>query len=305
MADLIHPDIRSASRWVPRAPVGPRSAPVIRALGGLAARLPAKGVFVERLGPISVRVHRPSSANGVSGALLWIHGGGYVIGAAAQDDAICRHFADSLGIVVAAVDYRLAPASRFPVPLHDCHDALVWLGEQPDVDSSRIAIGGASAGGGLAAALALLARDRGEVTPAFQLLTYPMLDDRTAVRSDVDEHGFRLWNNKSNRFGWQAYLGTAPGSGAVPGLAAPARYEDLTGLAPVWIGVGSLDLFHDEDVAYAARLEAAGVPCQLDVVPGVYHGFDAVHAKANVSRAFRATQVAALAAALATESTRS
>ena len=127
--------------------------------------------------------------------MLWIHGGGYVIGSAAQDDAVCRHLAHELGRLVAAVDYRLAPEHPFPVPLHDCHDALVWLANRGDVDADRVAIGGASAGGGLAAALALLARDRAEVRPAFQLLSYPMLDDRTALRTDIDERHFRLWNN--------------------------------------------------------------------------------------------------------------
>jgi acetyl esterase/lipase len=230
--------------------------------------------------------------------LLWIHGGGYVIGSAAQDDAVCRRFADQLGIVVAAVEYRLAPEHRFPVPLHDCHDALVWLAGQPTVDPTRVAVGGASAGGGLAAALAVLARQRAEVPLAFQLLAYPMLDDRTAERTDLDESNFRLWNNEANRFGWQSYTGHRPGSDEVSGLAAPSRLDDLAGLPPAWIGVGTLDLFHDEDLAYARRLREAGVECELDVVEGAFHGFDLVRAKAGVSRAFRSAQLTALGAAL-------
>jgi acetyl esterase/lipase len=233
--------------------------------------------------------------------MLWIHGGGYVLGTAAQDDAVCRHFATALDIVVAAVDYRLAPGSPFPVPLDDCHDALVWLAGQPGVDPSRIAVGGASAGAGLAAAVALLARERDGVRPAFQLLAYPMLDDRTANRTDIDERYFRLWNNKANRFGWQSYTGHPPGSPDVSGLAAPARHDDLTGLPPAWIGVGTLDLFHDEDVAYAGRLESAGVACELDVVQGAFHGFDFIRPKSGVARAFRAAQVTALADALGCE----
>ncbi len=125
-----------------------------------------------------------------------------------------------------------------------------------------------------------------------------MLDDRTAVRTDVDERNFRLWTNKSNRFGWQAYTGMPPGSADVSGLAAPARHDDLSGVAPAWIGVGTLDLFCDEDRAYAARLDDAGVGCHLDVVPGAFHGFDSVLPKAGVSRAFRTAQVEALRAAL-------
>jgi acetyl esterase/lipase len=229
--------------------------------------------------------------------MLWIHGGGFVMGSAAQDDALCRHFAEELGIVVASVDYRLAPESRFPVPLDDCHDALAWLADRPYVDATRIAVGGASAGGGLAAALAILARQRGEVSLSFQLLTYPMLDDRTGCRTGIDERHFRLWNNRSNRFGWQSYTGLAPGSPGVTGLAAPARCDDLSGLPPAWIGVGTLDLFHDEDLDYAERLSAVGVECAVVEVPGAFHGFDLV-AKATVVRQFRASQVAALAGAL-------
>ena len=150
-------------------------------------------------------------------ALLWIHGGGYVMGTAWQDDAACRHFAEELGIVVAAPDYRLAPEHRFPHPLHDCYAVLDWLSRQPYVDGARIAVGGGSAGGGLAAGLALLARERHAIQLAFQLLAYPMLDDRTVVRSDIDERRFRMWNNKANRFGWQSYTGQEPGSWRLAG----------------------------------------------------------------------------------------
>jgi acetyl esterase/lipase len=230
--------------------------------------------------------------------MLWIHGGGMVMGTAAQDDAICRRFVEELGIIVASVDYRLAPEHPFPVPLHDCYDALLWLAGQKDVDTSRIAVGGASAGGGLAAGLALLARQRGEVELAMQLLAYPMLDDRTATRRDVDDRSRRLWNNKANRFGWQSYLGHAPGFGEVDGLAAPARFDDLRGLPPAWIGVGTLDLFFEEDVAYAHRLRAAGVDCELDVVEGAFHGFDVIRPKSGVAQSFRSAQLTALAAVL-------
>ena len=291
-----HPDLARAARWLPRSPIGPRTIGPVRLLTGMTKLLPTKNVEVETVGSITVRVHRPTGAQ-VRPALLWIHGGGYVIGTAAQDDALCRHFAEALGIVVAAVDYRLAPESPFPVPLQDCYDGLSWLTGRPYVDATRLAVGGASAGGGLAAALALLARDRGEIPLALQLLAYPMLDDRTACRAGIDERNFRLWNNRSNRFGWQSYTGISPGSPDISPLAAPARCDDLTGLPPAWIGVGTLDLFHDEDVAYASRLESADVACTLDVVPGAFHGFDVV-AKSGVAREFRTSQVAALDAAL-------
>jgi acetyl esterase/lipase len=292
-----HPDLRKIARWLPRTAIGPRAVAPMRFFGGLQAKLPARDVRVVQVGAASVRVHRPSNP-GILPALLWIHGGGYVIGTAAQEDRICRQFADTLGVIVAAVDYRLAPESPFPAPLDDCYDALVWLAGQPEVDASRLAVGGASAGGGLAAAVAIRARDTGDIDLALQVLAYPMLDDRTATRAAIDERGFRLWNNASNRFGWQSYTGHPPGSAEVTGLAAPARCDDLTGLAPAWIGVGTLDLFHDEDVAYADRLQAAGVNCSVQVVPGAFHGFDLVASKAPVSKAFRDSQVAALAAAL-------
>lgn len=296
-----HPDLRRIAAVLPRRAVGPRLLPVARALRSVERlRRPGPGIEVVALGPISVRLHRPpSSPVGRLPAVLWIHGGGYVIGSAGQDDAVCRHLAVDLGALVAAVDYRLAPEHPFPVPLHDCHDALAWLADRDDVDRDRVAIGGASAGGGLAAALALLARDRGEVRPTFQLLTYPMLDDRTALRHDVAERHFRLWNNAANRFGWRAYLGVEPGSAGVDPLAAPARCEDLSGLPPAWIGVGELDLFHDEDLAYADRLRAAGVPCEVLVVEGAFHGFDSVRPAAGITQRLRAAQARALAPALA------
>lgn len=169
----------------------------------------------------------------------------------------------------------------YPAPLEDCYSVLTWLAGLPAVDPARVAIGGASAGGGLAAAEALLARDRGEVTPALQVLVYPMLDDRSATREGLDHPGHRMWNQASNRFGWASYL-----SGADPDVAVPARHENLTGLPPAWMGVGTLVLFHDEDLAYAERLEAAGVPCHVEVIPGAFHGFDLIVPKVEVSQSF-------------------
>jgi acetyl esterase/lipase len=294
-----HPELRRAARMLPRGPIGPRAMPWVRRLERLAGRRRAPSdVAVERVGAVEVRLHRPPAATGpASPALLWIHGGGYVTGLAAQDDRLCRQLAAEVGVTVAAVEYRRAPEHPYPAAVRDCHDALVWLASRPDIDERRLAIGGASAGGGLAAALAHLARERGEVHPAFQLLVYPMLDDRTALRTDVDERGFRLWTNRSNHFGWSSYLGMEPGAPGVEATAVPARADDVAGLPPAWIGVGTLDLFHDEDLAYAERLRAAGVPCEVSVVDGAFHGFNAAVPKAGVSRAFQAEQVAALTAA--------
>ena len=284
----IHPELRRAARFVPRRMVYRWAVPLLRRLGSL--RAPANSA-VEALtlpaGP-GVRLHRPARASGPAPALLWIHGGGYVIGSAAQDDDLCRAMTRKLGIVVAAVDYRLAPEHPYPAPLEDCYSALTWLAQLPGVDPGRIAIGGASAGGGLAAALAILTRDRAEVTPVLQILSYPMLDDRT-IDPALDDDGFRLWNTASNRIGWSSYLG-----GAERSVAVPARQENLAGLPPAWLGVGTLDLFHNEDLAYARRLEAAGVPCEVHEVPGAFHGFDRIAPKAPVSQAYFDSKCAAL-----------
>lgn len=290
----VHPDLRRTARLTPRQLVGPWTYRLIRRLLELRdGNAPGPAEVID-LGPgRGVRLFRPVDAGGPGPALLWIHGGGYVIGAAKQDDLLCHRFSTRLGITVASVEYRLAPEHPYPAPLEDCYAALTWLAGLPSVDPRRVAIGGASAGGGLAAALALLARDRAEVTPVFQLLTYPMLDDRSSA--GAGHRGYRLWNQRSNRFGWAAYLGDAD-----PRVAVPARRCDLGGLPPAWIGVGSHDLFHDEDLAYAERLRDAGVPCHVDVIPGAFHGFDIWVPKAEVSQRFFDTQCDRLGAALCT-----
>jgi acetyl esterase/lipase len=290
----VHPDLRLIARIAPRQLVSPRTLRLVRPLSALIlGRGPAGDVEVLTLeSGAGVRLFRPVGVTEPAPALVWIHGGGYVIGTAQQDDRICRGFSSRLGITVASVEYRLAPEHPYPAPLEDCYSVLTWLAGLPAVDPGRVAIGGASAGGGLAAALALLARDRGQVTPAFQLLVYPMLDDRSAETADKPD--YRLWNAHANRFGWTAYLGNAD-----PQVAVPARRDDLSGLPPAWIGVGSNDLFHDEDLAYAERLNSAGVPCEVEVVPGVFHGFDLVVPKAQVSQRFFTSQCDALRSGLA------
>lgn len=243
---------------------------------------------------VTIWVYQPPDVEGTRPALLWMHAGGMVAGNARQNNAFFVRIAEELGVVVATVEYRLAPEHPFPTPLEDCYAAFRWLIRQPDIDTERIAVGGASAGGGLATALCLLAKERGEKNPLFQLLVYPMLDDRTALRTDLDESCFRIWDNASNLFGWQSYLGDAfPDD--VPVLAAPARHKDLKGLPPAWIGVGTHDLFYDENIAYANRLQREGVCCTLEVIPGAYHGFDQIESKAPISRDFVDAQIRALA----------
>lgn len=302
-----HPDL-AAGRFIPKFSFGPRLSRLSRSIRARPA-VPGPDVTVEELvvpGPagapdVSLRVLRPAAASAPVPALLWIHGGGLVMGRPEQDDRTNIGFVRELGIVVAALRYRLAPDHRAPAAVEDAHAGLRGLvahAARLGVDADRIAIGGASAGGGLAAALALLTHDRGEIRPVLQLLIYPMLDDRTVTRTDLDTRNVRVWTAKSNRFGWTSYLGVPPGGPDVSPYAAPARREDLSGLPPAWVGVGSLDLFRDEDVEYARRLTAAGVPCALCIVPGAFHGFDALFAKAGVSRDFRREQSRALRGAL-------
>lgn len=301
-----HPDLQTAARLLPRAFVGPWTAWLLRALPLPSAPVPV-GITVSRQGVPggpAIRVVRGAPRAEPRPALVWIHGGGYVIGAASQDDALCGRFARDLDAVVVSVDYRLAPRHPYPAALDDCLAAFRFLRAEAGalgVDPTRVAVGGMSAGGGLAAALALRVHDEGLPPPVLQLLAYPMLDDRTVSRA-VDDRAFRMWAPSSNRYGWSSYLGVAPGSEGVPDHAAPARRTDLRGLPSAWIGVGTLDLFHDEDLAYAHRLREAGVPVTTDVVEGGFHGFDAVVPWAGVSRAFFRSQVEALRAAFRTPS---
>jgi acetyl esterase/lipase len=220
---------------------------------------------------------------------LWLHGGGYIMGSPAVDDGVCRAFADILGITVAAAEYRLAPENPYPAGLDDAYFALKWLALLPVVDPTRVAIGGESGGAGLAAALAIKARDHGEIAPILQVLGYPMLDDRSASQPGLNSRDYRMWNQQTNRFAWRYYLG-----GTDPEIAVPARNPCLSGVAPAWIGVGTLDLFHDENVTYAKRLTEAGVPCQLEIVPGAFHAFDRFAPKAAISQAFFNSQCDAL-----------
>lgn len=295
----IHPQLRAVARVLPSR--GPKDLDEVgwgRRLFSLAGRAPARGVEVVRVGAATVRVHRPRSEPVTpQPAILWIHGGGYVMGSAAAEDAFARQWVRRLGVTVVLPDYRLAPEHPFPAALEDCHAALEWLADRDEVDASRIGIGGASAGGGLAAALALLARERGVVSPAFQSLVFPMLDDRTAARADVDQTGVRVWDDGANRLGWRAYLGAEPGGDGVDPLAAPGRHPDLSGLPPAWLGVGTCDLFHDEDLAYVDRLRSAGVPVERVVVPGAFHGFNVVR-WAPVVAEFERSMHRAMAAAL-------
>ena len=234
-------------------------------------------------------------------ALYWIHGGGTVIGDLEMNDHYCAHIADQLGILVTSIEYRLAPEHPYPAGLEDCYAGLAWVFAnlaELGLDPARIAVGGGSAGGLLAAALALLARDRGRLRPCFQLLVYPMLDDRNRTRSAHAITDPRVWDRASSLAAWDAYLEGRAGAADVPAYAAPARASELAGLPPAYINVGDLDLFLDEDIAYARALSAAGVPVELHVYPGAYHGSPGAVPDAALSRRWIADELAALAGAL-------
>ena len=203
--------------------------------------------------------------------------------------------------ITVSVDYRRAPEAPFPAPLEDCYAALKWCFEHADeigVDSSRIAIGGGSAGGGLAAALALLVRDRAEMDVVFQMLIYPMIDDTNVAPASETLPDTYIWSRANNLFGWTSYLGRAPGGEGVSPYAAAFRASDLTGLPPALIVVGELDLFVDENIEYARRLIGAGIPTELQVYPGAYHGFINIAPEADVSQQCIAACTQALKKAL-------
>ncbi len=238
---------------------------------------------------VTIRVHRPKSAAGALPCLYWMHGGGYVFGTYTQDDLRFDKWCQSLNMVGVSVEYRLAPETPYPGPLEDAYAGLVWVhanASEIGVDPNRIGIGGGSAGAGLAAGLALLVRDRGEIPLTCQLLIYPMIDDRRVTESSTWE--VPIWPPKSNETGWKAYLGPLFGTDDIPAYAAATRATDLAGLPPAFIIVGALDGFLDEDVDYAMRMTRASVPVELHVYPGGPHGFDALLPGTQLARRARA-----------------
>jgi acetyl esterase/lipase len=293
--EAFHPDLEPLAVHLPQHIIDASTLPQVREVTAQQLR-EASSDDVQTIQLPSGASMRVLRGRGVAAsnapALLWLHGGGYVMGTAYQDETQCRRFATELGITVGAVDYRLAPEHSYPAAIDDCDAALRALTELAGVDKTRIAVGGASAGGGLAAAWALRLRDRGDAGLCFQLLAYPMLDDRSTQRRHANAENFRLWDTASNEFGWSAYLGDVD-----PVLAVPARQADLSGLPAAWIGVGTLDLFHDEAVSYGERLRGSDVLCEVTILPGAFHGFDSIAPGAGISEEFFAVQREALRAA--------
>ena len=247
---------------------------------------------------VPVRIYRSHRAPSLSPAVLTIHGGGFVLGSIESEHALGVHLATALGIVVVSVEYRLAPEDPFPAGLHDCYAALLWIDDQADalgVDRSRVAVAGQSAGGGLAAALALFSRDHDGPSLCFQFLGIPELDDRLetpSMRAFVDTP---LWHRPNAELSWAYYLG--PDRGDVSVYAAPARATDLAGLPPAYVTAMEFDPLRDEAIHYALALLAAGVSVELHVYPGTFHG-SAVVATAQVSQRMQREELTVLAKAL-------
>lgn len=236
---------------------------------------------------VRVRIYEPKEKSGTLPGLLWIHGGGYVLGDPEGDDVLCQRYVTEANCVVVSVDYRLAPENPYPAGLEDCYAALKWFSEHASelgVDPSRIGAAGASAGGGLTAALSLLARDRKGPELCFQMPLYPMIDDRNNTPSSLEITGNMIWNHDLNEKGWTMYLDGKNGTEHVPEYAAPARAADLAGLPYTYTCVGQLDPFRDETLDYVTRLCRAGVDVEFHLYPGCYHGFEGVVPDAEISQ---------------------
>lgn len=278
----IDPGLRGLYAKLPNITFGPVSRRLIRRLETLLPTpRPPAGIVTrtEAVGSHELHLFIPTSGARHSGALLWIHGGGRIMGRPQQSAYHCARIAKTLGIVTASTGYRLAPEHPFPAALDDCAASWTWLVDHADalnIAPHRIVVGGESAGGGLAAELAQRLCDEPGPSPAGQLLVYPMLDDRTATRDELTADKHLVWNNASNRYGWASYLGRAPGGPNLPPYACAPRRDDLTGLPPAWLTVGTLDLFLQENRAYAQRLQSAGVSADLEIIEGGFHGLFAV-----------------------------
>ena len=309
-ADLahVHPELRSAAAQMVRMtgavpPLSDRALPTMRKGMTGFVRKPLADVPYRSLqvpgppGAPPVTLYVINERAGTSRpAILHTHGGGFIVGTAAQDIRNLQDVAKALDCVIVTVDYRLAPETSYDGSIEDNYAGLRWLhrnAEAIGADRKRIAVMGESAGGGHAALLAIAARDRGEIPLVFQCLIYPMLDDRTGSSRPVPPHvGKLVWTADSNRYGWRSFLHQAPGTATVPARAVPARNRNLSGLPPAFIVVGSIDLFVEEDVTYAKRLIEAGVQTELLVVPGAFHGFDMF--PNSIARQFNAARLNAL-----------
>jgi acetyl esterase/lipase len=246
---------------------------------------------------LRVRIYEPTEPASNRPGIVMVHGGGMIMGTVEGEDFTATALCDSLRAVVISIDYRLAPENPHPAPVEDCYAAWMWVtghATEMGIDPDRIALYGESAGGGLALGTALLIRDRGGARPAFVAAIYPMIDESNSSASSHEVVDVGVWDRATNVEAWQWYLGESDADQ----YAAPARAEDLSGLPPVFMDVGTVDLFRDETVTFAQRLWAAGVPCELHVYPGAYHGSEFFAADASLSQRIVAERHAALRRAL-------
>jgi acetyl esterase/lipase len=251
---------------------------------------------------VAVRLYRPKDARDALPVLVWMHPGGWVLGSIELEDLMAREVAKNVRCAVVSVEYRLAPEHPYPAALEDCYAVLKWVagdGKKHGLGKGRIAVGGSSAGANLAAGVALLARDRGELTLGFQMLIYPALNDRNLAQVGPNVAENLFWSRENMLMSWQAYLEHRQATAEVPIYAAPARARDLSRLPPAFIAVGGLDMFLDECLDYAARLTAAGVNTEVHVYPGAFHAFDAFAPLARVAQRFVADRNGALVRAFA------
>lgn len=240
-------------------------------------------------GSMRMRVLQPKKAEGPVPGILWIHGGGYMLGGSYMVDMSCgKMLAEKYGAVVVCPNYRLAGKAPYPAALEDCYAALEWMYANADelgIDKTRIVVGGESAGGGLTVAVCLWARDKGEIPIALQLPLYPMIDCEDTA-SSADNHG-RVWNTKRNHWGWEHYLGDQYGSDQVSKYASPARETDYSNLPPCYTFVADGEPFYAETLAYVKNLQDAGVDAKVDVYPGNVHAFDMLQPRKEESKAAR------------------
>ncbi|MDR2751386.1 MAG: alpha/beta hydrolase, partial [Clostridiales bacterium] len=291
----IHPDLKKQTFFLSLIPpFSELTYRVTKKMTGLIkGKRPSKGMRLEQViipradgKKLRLCVYIPAKPKEDVPGLLWLHGGGYGLGVPEQEEKTIARFVESSGCVVVSPDYRLSIEAPYPAAIDDCYSALLWLrdnakkyGIRPD----QLFVGGESAGGGLAAALALQARDRKEVSIAFQIPLYPMIDDRMSTPSAKGSKA-PLWNHISNFNSWKLYLGDLFESPDVPCYAAPARAEDLSSLPPACSFVGGIEAFRDETVSYFQRLKESGVPTHFKIYPGCFHGFDMLFPNAAVSK---------------------
>jgi acetyl esterase/lipase len=312
MDDRIHPELRSMFSVLPetvytRENLAAKRKEMQDFTAAMAASMPVNHevLISDRRIPgaagdeeVRVKIYEPRVKNGLLPGVLYIHGGGYILGSADMMDAALQQLVAEIQCVIVSVDYRLAPEHPYPAPVEDCYAALTWFSENADKlgsDSSRIAVVGPSAGGGLTAAVSLLARDRNGPAILFQMPLYPMLDDRCLTKSSNEITDERVWSKAKNRLGWEMYLGE---KGTESPYAAPARAEDLSGLPPTYTCVGDLDPFRDETIHYVSRLTQAGVPTEFHLYPGCFHGFEEYFPSAEISQSVIKEYQAALKRAL-------